>query len=694
MVKAASESGRLRPARLMKRNSSLVTNAISRAVTVAGLATFFVVSPLLPIGFAKQSDLPVQIGSFSGAFLAAKVAEGDDDIPNAIAYYKRALSFDPDNQSLQQSLLLALISEGDFDQALPWADKLKTLPDVERFSRLMLAVDDFRKKDYSGAQNLLQLSVQSDLDKLITGLMTGWARAGGGDAKGALDDLAKLEGPDWYGLFVGYHRALIADQGGLDGEAENIYKASLDNVSAGGTAPETWLRAADSYARFLARKGRKKDALDVLDKVDAFASGRVPAAALRKDIEAGKQVGRLVRDPQEGASEVLLDLGTAMNRNGGEVFVRLYLQLARALNPDGDALLLQLAALAEQQNDAEEAIDLYAKIPADSPMKRVADLQRGLNLADLGRRDEAISELSKLLDQQPDDMRAYLALGGVYASKEDFRNAASVYDRAVDRLKKPTKADWNIYYQRGIAYERLKEWPKAEPNFRTALVLYPDQPQVMNYLGYSWVDMNMNLGQAMDLIRKAVDLRPGDGYIVDSLGWAYYKLGKFDDAVRELERAVSLKPDDAVLNDHLGDAYWRIGRKLEATFQWSHARDMKPDKDVMASVQKKLMEGLPPLEGKTAADKADSTPAPVDPPPVEKKSEINVAPEEETAAAAAALPVPVAYTVQRGQSLWSIAVDKLGNGNRYLEILDLNPNLRRAPGRIIPGMELKLPGSN
>jgi Flp pilus assembly protein TadD len=291
-------------------------------------------------------------------------------------------------------------------------------------------------------------------------------------------------------------------------------------------------------------------------------------------------------------------------------------------------------------------------------------------------------------------MRAYLALGGVYASKEDFRNAASVYDRAVDRLKKPTKADWNIYYQRGIAYERLKEWPKAEPNFRTALVLYPDQPQVMNYLGYSWVDMNMNLGQAMDLIRKAVDLRPGDGYIVDSLGWAYYKLGKFDDAVRELERAVSLKPDDAVLNDHLGDAYWRIGRKLEATFQWSHARDMKPDKDVMASVQKKLMEGLPPLEGKTAADKADSTPAPVDPPPVEKKSEINVAPEEETAAAAAALPVPVAYTVQRGQSLWSIAVDKLGNGNRYLEILDLNPNLRRAPGRIIPGMELKLPGSN
>ena len=156
----------------------------------------------------------------------------------------------------------------------------------------------------------------------------------------------------------------------------------------------------------------------------------------------------------------------------------------------------------------------------------------------------------------------------------------------------------------------------------------------MNYLGYSWVDMGMNLDEAMDLIRKAVDLRPSDGYIVDSLGWAYYKLGKFDDAVRELERAVSLKPDDPVLNDHLGDAYWRGGRRLEATFQWAHARDMKPDKDVLASVQKKLAEGLPPLDGKTAAEPADVAPEPPavePPPPVEKKSEL-IVPAEPAAA--------------------------------------------------------------
>ena len=665
---------------------------------LAGVAAVIGMALASDAALAKQSDQPIDIGTFSGAFLAARVAEVDNDVPGAIAYYQRALTFDPDDVSLQQSLLLALISNGDFDKALPWADKLKTVPDVERFSRLMLAVDAFRRKDFTGAENWLKLAVESDLDRLITGLMTGWAKAGEGDAPDALKYLEGLQGPEWYNIFTTYHRALIAEQAGLDDKATEAYEASLNDVSAGGAAPETWLRSAESYARFLDRKGKKKEAIDVLNRIDQFSVGRVPVAVLRKEIESGKPVSRLVDGPVDGASEVLLDLGSALNRSGGEVFVKLYLQLARALEPNSDVVLLQLASVAEQQNNSEEAIDLYAKIPADSPIKRVAELQRGLNLADLDRHDEAIAQLTKLVDQDPDDMRAYLALGGVYASKEDFRKAADVYDKAASRLTILSQADWNIFYQRGIAYERLKEWPKAEPNFRKALQLYPNQPQVMNYLGYSWVDMGMNLDEAMDLIRKAVDLRPSDGYIVDSLGWAYYKIGKFDDAVRELERAVSLKPDDPVLNDHLGDAYWRDGRRLEATFQWAHARDMKPDKDVLAIVQKKLAEGLPPLDGKTAADPQTVTPPPaVDTPPVEKKTELQVPAEpaaDTTSTAAAATIVPAAYTVQPGQSLWSIAVDKLGNGNRYLEILSLNPQLRRDPGRIIPGQELKLPGSN
>ncbi|MDQ6436025.1 tetratricopeptide repeat protein [Mesorhizobium sp. LHD-90] len=580
-----------------------------RLVWLASVSALTAAILVGPPALANRPAQPVAIGSFTGAYLAARVAEVDNDMGSAIDYYRRALDFDPGNQQLQQSLMLALVSTGRFDEALPFAEKLKTVPEVERFSRVTLAVDAIRKKDFREAGTLLKLALESDLDRLITGLMTAWTKAGQKDGAEAVADLEKLDGPEWFELFASYHQALIAEYAGLNDQAAEAYQATFDNVAAGSAAPETWLRSAEAYASFLARSGDKDKALEVLGKADEFAAGRLPLVALRAKIEKGEKVEPIVSTPADGASEVLLDLGAALNRGGGEPFVKLYLQLALVLRPDSDAVLLQLASVAEQQEDSEQAISLYERIPATSPLKRAAELQLCLNLADLKRHEEAIGRLKKLIDAEPDDMRAYLALGGVYASKEDYKSAAENYDRAVARLNEPTNANWNVFYQRGISYERLKQWPKAEPNFRKALELFPDQPQVMNYLGYSWVDMNINLNEGLDLIRKAVDLRPSDGYIVDSLGWAYYRLKRFDEAVVELERAVSLKPDDPVLNDHLGDAYWRVGRKLEATFQWSHARDLKPEPDILLSVQKKLKEGLPPLEGKTALE-APAQPAP------------------------------------------------------------------------------------
>ncbi|MER8409325.1 tetratricopeptide repeat protein [Mesorhizobium sp. M0959] len=580
----------------------------ARWLTGLAIATGMAISALP--AHAKQTAEPVRITSFSGAYLAARIADGDNDLDSAISYYKQALAFDPNDTGLQQSLMLSLIAQGRFDESLVYADKLKAVPDVERFSRLALAIDSFHKKDFSKAEYWLKLSLESDLDRLISGVMTGWAKQGAGDAGEAMASIDKLQGPDWFSLFKSFHRALIADASGLPDRADALYTATVQDTAAGGAAPETWMRNAQAYASFLARKGDKAKALSVLDKAEAFAPGKVEIASLRDKINKGEKIEPFVAGPSDGASEILLDLATALNRGGGEPFVRLYLQYALALRPDNDAALVQLAAVAEQLKDGEGAIALYRRIPAGSPLKQLSDLQLGLNLADLDRNDEAITHLKAIVDAHPDDMRAYLALGGVYSSKEDFRSAANLYDKAVEVLKTPTAANWNIFYQRGIAYERLKEWPKAEPNFRKALELYPDQPQVLNYLGYSWVDKNMNLKEGLAMIQKAVDLRPSDGYIVDSLGWAYYRLGQFDDAVREMERAVSLKPEDPVLNDHLGDAYWRVGRKLEATFQWNQARDLKPDPDVLAALQQKLMKGLPPIESNTAQETPNVKPLP------------------------------------------------------------------------------------
>ena len=492
----------------------------------------------------------------------------------------------------EQSLMVALITKGEFDKALPYAEKLKAVPEIERVSRIALAVNAVNKDDFVQAETLLKLALQNDLDRLVSGLMTAWVKQGAKDTDGALETIKELQGPDWYDVFKRIHKALILDNAGKTEEAQAAYQEALDTPDAT-AAPEAWLRLLESYAGFHARAGRKDQALAVLDRGDDFAPERPALKALRKAVDASQSPPPVIGGARDGVAEVLFGIGTAVKREGSEAFAKLYLELALAARPKEDVTLIQLAALAEEMSQQQSAIDLYSQVEAASPYKRAAELQLGLNLADLEKRDEAVNHLTALLDADPSDTRAYLALGGVYGAKKDFKSAAAIYDRAETAITAPLRSHWNLFYQRGIAYEQLDIWPKAEESFRKALKLYPDQPQVLNYLGYSYVDQNKNLDEALAMIRKAVELRPDDGYIVDSLGWAYYRLGRFDEAVTELERAIKLRPEDATINDHLGDAYWQVGRKLEARFQWQHAIDGKPEDADLAKIQAKLKAELP-----------------------------------------------------------------------------------------------------
>jgi Flp pilus assembly protein TadD len=268
-----------------------------------------------------------------------------------------------------------------------------------------------------------------------------------------------------------------------------------------------------------------------------------------------------------------------------------------------------LADIFERLKQYEQAIEVYDSVANDSPLRVNADIQTALLLETLGKTEEAQKRLQDIVKEKPKNEEALTALGNLQRSRKQFAEAAATYTKALELSSKPEKSLWSLYYYRGIAYERQKAWPKAEADFKKALELFPDQPLVLNYLGYSWVDQGINLDEAFKMLRRAVELRPTDGYVVDSLGWAHYKLGQYELAVKELERAIELKASDPVINDHLGDAFWRVGRKLEAHFQWNHARDLKPEQEDLDRILKKIDSGLPDEDKPAAAEAEPRKPA-------------------------------------------------------------------------------------
>ena len=577
---------------------------------------------------AKAEDTvkfdPAKVNTFSGAFLAARTADVDQDYATAITLYKKALDFDTANSEIRQRLMIAQLLSGDFDAGAKIADSLKDDSSVERVTTIVRALSDIKNKEFSNAEKVLKYSGPNDLDRMVNTLLTAWARAGSGKGKEALALVNGMKGPGWFSIFQKYHAGAIALVTGNTEAARKSLNDAVADREGGATATDTYMRAVMALARLEAKAGNKQKALDTIAVGDGFAPNYAPLKALRQSIDKGDKPAQQVETAVEGAAAVMFSIAGALNREGAEEIVTLYLQTSRALDPKSADTLILLGGLAEAQKQSDRAIQFYREVPADSPMHRISELQLGLTLAQTDKVGEARTHLKALLESDPTDLRSYLAYGSVLSDAKDFAAMAANYDKAVEVIGSvPKKTDWTIFFQRGIAYERLKDWDKAEPNFKRALELSPEQPQVLNYLGYSWVDKNINLDQGIDMIRRAVELRPNDGYIVDSLGWAHFRLGAFDEAVTELERAIELRAGDPTINDHLGDAYWRVGRKIEAVYQWNRALIGDSDDVDKAKVKEKIANGLPALEkdAENTAKKEQAPPPPVAPAPTpDKKS--------------------------------------------------------------------------
>ena len=566
---------------------------LSRHVAIAGA----VVILGLPSALAAQPPTPQEImhATTAGSYLAARHAGTERNSATAAAYYLNVLKADPRNADLLGRTFLSVLTDGDIEEAGKLADRLIQVDRTDRIARLVVGVRALKQKQYALARQSFAQSVRGPVTDLTATLLTAWALAGAGDARGATDALDHLTGPDWYAIFKDLHGGLILDFGNNRKDAAKRYERAYK-------ANSTALRTVQAYARFLSRNGGKNEALKIYQEFNKAVPDHPLISAEMKDLAAGEKLPALVDSPQAGAAEALYGLGASIGRRGGEDLALIYLQLALYLEPTHAMALLSLADLYESLKKPDLAIKVYDRIPP-SPLRRNADIQVASDLDQLERTDEAKKRLEHLITEHPKDTEAIVAFGNILRGRKQFAECADVYGKAIANVPKPEKSNWVMFYFRGICYERSKQWPNAEVDLKKALELYPDQPLVLNYLGYSWVDQGVHMDEGMNMIRRAVEQRPDDGYIVDSLGWAYFRTGNYAEAVKNLERAVELKPEDPTINDHLGDAYWRVGRALEARFQWSHAKDLNPDKDDLPKIEEKLKSGLPD-DTSSAADAA------------------------------------------------------------------------------------------
>ncbi len=568
---------------------------LSRSLAAIAL-TACLAAPASAVSFAAREP------SVTGSYLAGTQALYDLRTVDAAKYFRDALASDWENPQLIERSFIAFAANGEIEESAQTAERLLTFAPQADLARLVIATVALKERRYDAAIEQLTGVETESFAGITGGILHAWALAGSGrmdDANALLDKIGEAGLED----FLVFHRALMDDVTG-------------DTAGAIEAAKTAWesdpyvARIVEAYARMLGNAGRFDEANAVLEKFDNEGLTHPLVSSVHEAIAAKRRPGPFANSVQQGAAEMFHGIGVALARDGSADVSLVFLRLGLYLDPSADVISLVVGQLFDQAGQHQAANAVYEGIPAASPMKPTAVVRVAENLDALGDRDEALRRLGNIVLANPQDIDAISVLGDLQRTAELYAEAADSYSKALALTPGDVPGDWRFYYVRGIAYERNKEWPKAEADFKKALVLRPDQPQVLNYLGYSWVDQGINLGPALEMIEKAVEAAPNDGYIIDSLGWAFYRLGRYDEAVEQLEKAVQLRPNDPEINDHLGDAYWRAGRQLEARFQWNIAADVDEDGNVKERVQTKLANGLEPVPeiapGEVAANQIET----------------------------------------------------------------------------------------
>lgn len=581
-----------------------VRHRLSPILRRIGAAAVLALLPGGCVGAADADGLPPALGEVAlaaapseglaapagqsalGAYLAARWAHASHETGAAADFYSRALAADPENVELLQRAHMLLAAEGRLEEAVALARRLLAFDSEAAVAAMLVASRDVKEGRLAAAEERLAKLPRRGINSFMAPMMLAWTRAAQGRFDGALAALAPMSGSSPLAPLHDFHAALINDLADRRMAAEKLY----DSLVAG-EGPLT-LRAVEAAGAFYQRIGRTEKARALY----ARYMGQHPGSGLLDGdarLAQGDKLPRVVQSGVEGLAEAMFGASTSIRQGNALDVALVFGRLALDLRPNFPLAQVLVADILQSQERFDLANEVYRAIDPASPAWWSAQLRVAENLEDSGRADEAAALLRGMAGQRPDRWDALVSLGDVLRRGKNFAAAAEAYGQAITRVPRIERHHWTLFYSRGIALERSQRWPEAETDFLKALELERDQPYVLNYLGYSWVEQGINLDQARKMIEKAASLRPDDGAVVDSLGWVLYRLGDYPAAVRNLERAVELRPEDPTINDHLGDALWRVGRRDEARFQWQRALLLESDAEAKQGLEAKLKAGRP-----------------------------------------------------------------------------------------------------
>lgn len=557
------------------RFSALLGSRLS-AILVIGLLA------LPSLAGAEQTGL-------AGLYLSARHAQMSADPAAAAEFYDQALKIDPDNRGMTFNAYFQKAQAGDIEGALPYAAAAYADRPNLSVAPLLIAVDHYSKGRFVEAQEIIEgISGRSNVGLALPLLRT-WALAPLKTPAEALDSLAPYEGRAEWRVLAVTMSALVNEYYGQTDAALVYYRALASQIE---THPLSVLRLVTGAFH---RLGHSDEAVATVEQFRKTRGESALWSGYLAQYEDPDKASPAIT-AQVGMAEALyaitrIRMASARRASGLQLGL-VYAHMALYLNPDLDSLRREVADAMSIRGQYDSANMMLNSIKPDDPGYLIAQLRLAENLERQSKTDEAIALLEELARLRPTLPEPLISLGDILRNRERFDEAVATYDRAFSRYPDGEPTSWALYYTRGMALERSQNWKRAEADFKRALELSPEQAQVLNYLGYSWLDQGKNVAEARRMIETAVSLRPEDGFIIDSLGWAMYMMGEYEDAVVQLERAVTINTSDPTINEHLGDAYWQVGRENEARFQWRRALSLEPDSEQAEQLRDKLQRGI------------------------------------------------------------------------------------------------------